>query len=259
MATPVPLCTHVKPSGATCGSPAVSGTALCYHHSAIKSALARVIPLDKVPYGAHAPIPFVFPEDRASLQINLFLLLNAFNEKRIDQRTATIMHRVLRAMSANLGAKPLNENQAEAPAPHASAPAATPTSAPNPAPVAAPVQPNPNNKSAANPSPGHQQPAPRSTSEGRKPAPAPKSASAPRASQPLSLPESSHSPAHKSINPSINPSIDPSAAFSAAYNPSDAPAYPPSYPLADPTGRRSLGALSPEGQRIISLFSSQRD
>lgn len=230
MATPVPLCTHVKPSGATCGSPAVSGTALCYHHSAVKSALAKVVPLNQEPYGTHSPLPFVFPEDRASIQINFFLLLKAFNEKRIDQRTATIMHRMLRAMSANLGAKPLTEDRVEATAP--------PTSAPSTAPSTAPVEPIRSDNTAGNVSPSQEQPAPRSTSEVQK--------TAPGTSQYPPLPGSSHGP--------TRPSIDPSSVFSAVCPVPHAPAYP-----LNQTDQRHMGALSPEGQRILSMFSSQPD
>ena len=258
MATPVPLCTHIKPSGATCGSLAVSGTALCYHHSAVKSALAKVVPLDQVPYGAHSPIPFVFPEDRASLQINLFLLLKAFNEKRIDQRAATIMHRILRAMSANLGARPLTEDKVETPASPASAPTSDPDSDANPAPSPALMQPARSCKVARQVSPNQDQPAPGPTSDIRKPAPATpplntpvtpsRTASTPSQSSPL--PPSSHGP--------TRPSIDPASAFTAVYAPSKAPAYPPAYPSGQ-TDRKSMGALSPEGQRIISIFTSKPD
>lgn len=253
MATPVPLCTHVKPSGATCGSPAVSGTALCYHHSTVKSTLAKVVPLHQVPYGAHSPIPFVFPEDRASIQINFFLLLTAFNEQRIDQRTATIMHRMLRAMSANLGAKPLTEDRAEATATSTSAPSSAPSPAPNAAPSPAPspassadpVQPvHCNNIAGAVPS-SQEQPAPNSTSDLRRSAPGTTTHPSPATAQHRPLPPSSHDP--------IGP-IDPSSAFSTVYTPPNAPAYP-----LNPTGQKSMGALSPEGQRIISMFSSQPD
>ncbi|HEU4981429.1 MAG TPA: hypothetical protein VFT88_02000 [Acidobacteriaceae bacterium] len=101
MSNAVPQCTHVKTNGEVCGSPAVSGTELCYHHSAVKTALAR--PTGKAPYEGFAPIPFVFPEDRASMQINFFLLLQAFNEQRIDQRTFRLMLSTLKAMAKNLG------------------------------------------------------------------------------------------------------------------------------------------------------------
>jgi hypothetical protein len=95
MPTPIPLCTHIMPSGATCGSPAVSGTVLCYHHSAIKTALRKA--------ANDGPIDFVFPEDRAAIQINYFLLLQAYTAGRIDLRAFNSMQRILRAMAANLG------------------------------------------------------------------------------------------------------------------------------------------------------------
>jgi hypothetical protein len=98
----VPQCTHVKVNGEVCGSPAVSGTAFCYHHSAVKTALAKARN-GKAPEEGFAPIPFVFPEDRASMQINFFLLLQAFNEQRIDERTYRLMLSMLKAMAKNLG------------------------------------------------------------------------------------------------------------------------------------------------------------
>ena len=97
----VPQCTHVKTNGEVCGAPAVSGTEFCYHHSAVKTALAK--PHGKAPFEGFAPIPFVFPEDRASMQINFFLLLHAFNEQHIDQRTFRLMLSTLKAMAKNLG------------------------------------------------------------------------------------------------------------------------------------------------------------
>src|SRR5690348_7614697 len=98
---PVPNCTHVKTNGEVCGSPAISGTEFCYHHSAVKTALAK--PHGKAPFEGFAPIPFVFPEDRASMQINFFLLLQAFNEQSIDQKTFRLMLSMLKAMAKNLG------------------------------------------------------------------------------------------------------------------------------------------------------------
>lgn len=103
MSNPVPQCTHIKTNGEVCGSPAVSGTSYCHHHSAVKTALAKVPSAGKTPNGAFAPIPFVFPEDRASMQINFFLLLQAFNEQRIDLRTYRSMMSMLKEMSRNLG------------------------------------------------------------------------------------------------------------------------------------------------------------
>jgi hypothetical protein len=208
-----PLCTHRMTTGATCGSPAVSGTALCYHHSAIKTALGKVAPLDRVPYGAHSPIPFVFPEDRASLQINFFLLLQAFNERRIDQRTSTIMHRMLRSMSANLGTKPLADDKPE-PQPSEAA-----ASAPTPAEVSDPI--------AAN-----QHPEPGSTRKAPEPAR--------NTVQKTTFPPASQSP------------IEPSSVFSVVTPAPSVTGYP-----SNQTTRQPMGALSPEGQRILALFNDR--
>ena len=101
MANPAPLCTHVKTDGTTCGSPAVKGTDLCYHHSAMKAALGKG--QQQARHGQYEPIPFVFVEDRASLQINFFLLLQAFNEGRVDLSTYRAMLNILKAMKTNLG------------------------------------------------------------------------------------------------------------------------------------------------------------
>jgi hypothetical protein len=103
MSNAVPQCTHIKTNGEVCGSPAVSGTELCYHHSKVKSALGKWTPADQAAYGEFTPIPFIFPEDRASLQIDFFLLLQAFNEQRVDQKTFRLMLSMLKAMAANLG------------------------------------------------------------------------------------------------------------------------------------------------------------
>jgi hypothetical protein len=92
------------PSGATCGSLAVSGTTLCYHHSVVKTALGKS--------ATASHIPFIFPEDRAALQINYFLLLQAYTEGRIDLRCFNSMQRLLRSMASNLGKKPLAEEHA---------------------------------------------------------------------------------------------------------------------------------------------------
>lgn len=103
MSNPAPLCTHVKIDGIRCGSPAVSGTDFCHHHSAIKTATSQAASAGRPGPGEFAPIPFVFPEDRASMQINYFLLLEAFNHHQIDLRTFKSLLSILKAMKANLG------------------------------------------------------------------------------------------------------------------------------------------------------------
>ena len=103
MSNPAPVCTHVKTNGIRCGSPAVSGTDFCHHHSAIKTATIQAASASRPGPGEFAPNPFVFPEDRASMQINYFLLLQAFNQHQIDLKTFKSMMSMLKAMKSNLG------------------------------------------------------------------------------------------------------------------------------------------------------------
>jgi len=103
MSESVPLCTHIKTDGVRCGSPAVSGTALCYHHSVVKTTLDKVPARSGGAAGQFEPIPFVFAEDRASMQLNYHLLLTAFNENRVDLRIYKAMMSLLKAMAKNLG------------------------------------------------------------------------------------------------------------------------------------------------------------
>ena len=103
MSNPAPICTHIKTNGIRCGSPAASGTGFCHHHSAIKTATSHSAPKGRPGSGEFAPIPFIFPEDRASMQINFFLLLQAFNQHQIDLRTFQSMMVMLKAMAKNLG------------------------------------------------------------------------------------------------------------------------------------------------------------
>ncbi|MGC2606638.1 MAG: hypothetical protein WA419_13905, partial [Silvibacterium sp.] len=67
----IQLCRHILPAGVICNQSAVKGTLFCRHHSALKTAIAQCKPAPD-PYGIHKPIPFVFPEDHAAIQLNLF-------------------------------------------------------------------------------------------------------------------------------------------------------------------------------------------
>lgn len=103
MSNPAPICTYIKTNGIRCGSPAVSETEYCHHHSAIKTATRQAASKPRPGSGGFAPIPFVFPEDRASMQINFYLLLQAFNQGQIDLKHFKSMMSMLKAMKANLG------------------------------------------------------------------------------------------------------------------------------------------------------------
>ena len=102
----IQLCRHILPAGVICNQSAVKGTLFCRHHAALKTAIAQCKPAPD-PYGIHKPIPFVFPEDHAAIQLNLFMVLQALNDKSIDNRTANTMNRLLKSCEHNLGQTPL--------------------------------------------------------------------------------------------------------------------------------------------------------
>ncbi|MGC2163210.1 MAG: hypothetical protein WA634_14960, partial [Silvibacterium sp.] len=92
----IPLCRHLFPAGHPCQAPAVKDTLYCRHHSTMKRMVAQCQPSPDL-YGVHKPLPFVFPEDRTAVQVNYFLVLQAYNDRRIDTRTANTMNRLLRS------------------------------------------------------------------------------------------------------------------------------------------------------------------
>jgi hypothetical protein len=91
------------PSNSSCGSPALKGQFLCYNHHRVKKLTGR-----PARYGSIV-IPFVYPEDTAAINLNLFLVLQAQAEGKIDSRTANSMTANLRAAAVNLRRQPLVE------------------------------------------------------------------------------------------------------------------------------------------------------
>lgn len=92
-----PICTLIKSDGTRCGSPAVTGTNFCFHHIGGKPAK----PKTETPV-ASTPLKFVYPDSYAAIQHNLFLVVEAFNEGKIDNRTANTYNRLFRACELNL-------------------------------------------------------------------------------------------------------------------------------------------------------------
>ncbi|HEX5236447.1 MAG TPA: hypothetical protein VFW25_14090 [Silvibacterium sp.] len=113
-----PLCRHIFPAGRRCTQPAVTTTLYCRHHQTVKLTLDKIKPAP-APYGLQQPLPFVFPEDRAALQINFMIVLSALNDKRITLQTANGFNRILRSCAMNLKQGPLTaplvEKSAEKP------------------------------------------------------------------------------------------------------------------------------------------------
>jgi hypothetical protein len=87
-------------SGVLCDQAAVKDTLFCRHHSAVKLALAREKAAQD-PELEHTPLALVYPEDREAIRLNLFMVLQALNNKRIDNATANTMNRLLRSCDLN--------------------------------------------------------------------------------------------------------------------------------------------------------------
>ncbi|HEX5234824.1 MAG TPA: hypothetical protein VFW25_05780 [Silvibacterium sp.] len=100
------ICRHIFPAGRRCTQPAVTTTLYCRHHQTVKLTLDKIKPTP-APYGLQQPLPFVFPEDRAALQINFMIVLSALNDKRITLQTANSFNRILRSCAMNLKQGPL--------------------------------------------------------------------------------------------------------------------------------------------------------
>jgi len=105
----IPLCQYMLQGGKQCEQAAIKGELYCRHHHFVRRAIADAAPQGGDKFGARAPLPFVFPEDRAAVQINYFLVLQAVNAGRLDLKTAAMMIRLLKACDANLKKGSLNE------------------------------------------------------------------------------------------------------------------------------------------------------
>src|ERR1700761_222875 len=108
----IELCRHIKPEGTACKGPAVRGTNLCRHHQLIKKTLDKVKPSIEN-NGVYKPLPFLFPEDRSAIQTHVFLVINAFNRRRIDAKAASVMIYGLQVCLSNLNKGPLAQADAE--------------------------------------------------------------------------------------------------------------------------------------------------
>ncbi|HTV06219.1 MAG TPA: hypothetical protein VME86_12695 [Acidobacteriaceae bacterium] len=97
----IQLCRHILPGGKLCDQAAVKDTLFCRHHSTVKTTLAKEKAAPD-PELMHTPIAFVYPEDKAAVQLNYFLVLEALNHKRIDSRTANAMNRLLHSCELNM-------------------------------------------------------------------------------------------------------------------------------------------------------------
>jgi hypothetical protein len=102
-----PNCRHIKTDGVQCGSPATNNQLFCHNHRKVRRALAQVSPAPD-PYGwERKPLPLVFSEDRAALQLNYSLVIAAVVAGRMTVQTANCLNRLLRSCEMNLTHGPL--------------------------------------------------------------------------------------------------------------------------------------------------------
>jgi hypothetical protein len=103
------LCRYLLASGRRCTQPAVTGGPYCRHHGVVRRTVASSI-LPPEFHHLHRALPFLYPEDRASIQANCFLIMRALDDRRISTQTANAFNRLLRTCQANLKPGPLHES-----------------------------------------------------------------------------------------------------------------------------------------------------
>jgi hypothetical protein len=89
----VPICTHIKPSGHRCGSPALRGEIFCYFHQ-------RMIRGVRTPPKSRLH-PIAILEDAKSIQASLMEIINALVRNTIDYRRAQLILRALHMAAKN--------------------------------------------------------------------------------------------------------------------------------------------------------------
>ncbi len=125
----IQLCRHIRPEGTQCSAPALLNRRFCHYHEQFHlrprraglqtASLAKTLDATTLEGGRlslaetdqlpHPPLEMLFPEDRASIQINLHRILDALAHNLIDLSTANAMTYNMRACMANLARKPLVE------------------------------------------------------------------------------------------------------------------------------------------------------
>jgi hypothetical protein len=103
----LPICEHIKPGGARCGSPAVRDHKYCYHHAGLRKGvpatnlfvfLANPHSQDD-PY-AQFELPYL--EDGAAIQIGFMQLIHGVAQQRLEQWRARMILSALHGAAANL-------------------------------------------------------------------------------------------------------------------------------------------------------------
>ena len=108
----IPLCRYILQGGNPCQQAAINGEHYCRHHLVVRRTVAANTPKQN-PYRVEKPLALVFPEDRAALMIDVFVVMQAFNEGQIGPKSATILTRLLHECGVILKQGPLYDSDHE--------------------------------------------------------------------------------------------------------------------------------------------------
>lgn len=108
----IPLCRYILQGGNQCQQAAINGEHYCRHHLVVRRTVAANTPKQN-PYRIEKPLTLVFPEDRAALMIDVFVVMQAFNEGQISPRSANILTRLLHECGVILKQGPLYDTNHE--------------------------------------------------------------------------------------------------------------------------------------------------
>ena len=125
----IQLCRHILASNQRCAQPAQNGKRFCRHHRGLNAWKRhsghsfQSVPTRTYDHGTmlvpeprvYPPLELEFPEDRASIQINLYRIIDRLARGLMDRSTATALMYGMQVSQTNLGKTPLLES---APASH---------------------------------------------------------------------------------------------------------------------------------------------
>ena len=123
----VQSCRHILGEGTQCAAPALRNKFFCRHHNGVHDWQRRsglrsqikpqtqtfdygAIPVSETPAPqVYPPIELEYPEDRVSIQTNLYRIADALARGRADRSTATALLYAMQVCQTNLGKRPLIE------------------------------------------------------------------------------------------------------------------------------------------------------
>ena len=104
----IQLCRYILQGGNQCQQAAINGEHYCRHHLVVRRTVAANTPKQN-PYRIEKPLALVFPEDRAALMIDIFVVMQAFNEGELGPKGAKIFTHLLHECGVILRQGPLYE------------------------------------------------------------------------------------------------------------------------------------------------------